>query len=367
MISVKFDHVTKVLGQSSAVDNLNLEIGPGELFFLLGPSGCGKTTALRLVAGFYVPDEGRVFLNERDQSRVPPHKRNTGMVFQNYALWPHMDVWNNVAYGLKMRHVSDREKKQRVTRALETVQMEAYAQRLPNQLSGGQQQRIALARALVIEPDVILLDEPLSNLDAKLRLEMRSQIKEIHHKIARTMIYVTHDQAEALSMADRIAVMREGRIVQVGTPRQLYTRPNSTFVAEFIGGTNLLPGRLEESGELLKVQTPVGIVCAVNGDEGPARGDLVFCSVRPESVRLKLTAGSANVVPSQGTTQLTGKIQSIMYLGDSEQYCLRLADGTLVYAVQHNPTTRNVEVGDQVGLQIDARDVVVLRREEPSD
>ncbi|HEU4340813.1 MAG TPA: ABC transporter ATP-binding protein [Candidatus Binatia bacterium] len=367
MISVKFDHVTKVLGQSRAADNLTLEIGPGELFFLLGPSGCGKTTALRLVAGFYLPDEGRIFLNERDQSRVAPHKRNTGMVFQNYALWPHMDVWNNVAYGLKMRRVSEGEKKKRVARALETVQMEAYATRLPNQLSGGQQQRIALARALVIEPDVILLDEPLSNLDAKLRLEMRAQIKEIHRKIARTMIYVTHDQAEALSMADRIAVMRHGQIVQVGTPRQLYTRPESIFVAEFIGGTNLIPGMLEAIDDLLMIKTQVGMIWATNGANGPARGDLVFCAVRPESVRLKRAARSGEVMPSEGINYLTGEVQSIMYLGDSEQYSLRLADGTLVHAVEYNPTTRKADVGDQVVLQIAAIDIVVLPREERGD
>src|ERR1051325_8743678 len=177
MSSVTFDKATKILGEGRAVDALTLEINTGELFFLLGPSGCGKTTALRLVAGFYIPDEGRIILNGRDQSRVPPHKRNTGMVFQNYALWPHMALWSNVAYGLKMRRVSNDEKHKRVERALQTVQMEPYTLRLPNQLSGGQQQRVALARALVIEPDVILLDEPLSNLDAKLRVEMRAQIK----------------------------------------------------------------------------------------------------------------------------------------------------------------------------------------------
>ncbi|MBI2367285.1 MAG: ABC transporter ATP-binding protein, partial [Deltaproteobacteria bacterium] len=225
MVSVKFASVTKVLGQSRAIDNLTLDVGAGELFFLLGPSGCGKTTALRLVAGFYTPDEGRIFFNGHDQTRVPPHKRSTGMVFQNYALWPHMDVRHNIAYGLKMRRVSEAEREKRVNRALEIVQMQAYAERMPNQLSGGQQQRVALARALVIEPDVVLLDEPLSNLDAKLRVEMRAQIKEIHRQIGRTMIYVTHDQAEALSMADRIAVMRRGQLVQVGTPHELYTRP----------------------------------------------------------------------------------------------------------------------------------------------
>ena len=362
MVSVQFERVTKILGQSRAVDGLTLAIKPGELFFLLGPSGCGKTTALRLVAGFYTPDEGRIILNERDQSRVPPHKRNTGMVFQNYALWPHMTVWNNVAYGLKMRRVSEDEKKQRVGHALETVQMETYAERLPNQLSGGQQQRVALARALVIEPDVILLDEPLSNLDAKLRIEMRAQIKEIHQKIGRTMIYVTHDQAEALSMADHIAVMRRGRVVQVGTPRQLYTRPESAFVAEFIGGTNLLPGTVDERGDLLTVRTPVGLIRAVNGAKDIARGDLVFCSVRPESLRLQ-TEGPL----SAELNQLTAEIQSIMYFGDSEQYGLRLTDGTLVRAVEYNQTARTAEVGKRVTLAIDPRDVIVLPQEKLGD
>ena len=362
MVSVQFERVTKILGQSRAVDGLTLAIKPGELFFLLGPSGCGKTTALRLVAGFYTPDEGRIILNERDQSRVPPHKRNTGMVFQNYALWPHMTVWNNVAYGLKMRRVSEDEKKQRVGHALETVQMETYAERLPNQLSGGQQQRVALARALVIEPDVILLDEPLSNLDAKLRIEMRAQIKEIHQKIGRTMIYVTHDQAEALSMADRIAVMRRGRAVQVGTPRQLYTRPKSAFVAEFIGGTNLLPGTVDEREDLLTVRTHVGLIRAVNGAKDIARGDLVFCSVRPESLRLQ-TEGPL----SAELNQLIGEIQSIMYFGDSEQYSLRLTDGTLVRAVEYNQTARTAEVGKRVTLAIDPRDVIVLPQEKLGD
>jgi iron(III) transport system ATP-binding protein len=363
MVGVKFDQVSKVLGQVKAVDNLTLDIAPGELFFLLGPSGCGKTTALRLVAGFYTPDEGRIFFNQRDQSRVPPHKRNTGMVFQNYALWPHMDVWSNVAYGLKMRGVSEGEKQQRVARALEIVQMQAFARRVPNQLSGGQQQRVALARALVIEPDVVLLDEPLSNLDAKLRVETRAQIKEIHGNIKRTMIYVTHDQIEALSMADRIAVMRRGRVVQVGTPRELYTRPESAFVAEFIGGTNLLPGRLEEAGDFFLVKTDAGIVRAQNGAQGGMRGHPVFCSVRPESLHVRPVQGS----PPEFMNQLMGEVQSIMYRGDSEEYCLRLGGGILLRAAEHDHPTTKAQVGDQVMIQFDPRDVVVLPQEESSD
>jgi iron(III) transport system ATP-binding protein len=363
MVGVKFEQVSKVLGQVRAVDNLTLDIAPGELFFLLGPSGCGKTTALRLVAGFYTPDKGRILFNQRDQSRVPPHKRNTGMVFQNYALWPHMDVWNNVAYGLKMRRVSEGEKQERVARALEIVQMQPFARRIPNQLSGGQQQRVALARALVIEPDVVLLDEPLSNLDAKLRLETRTQIKEIHRKIKRTMIYVTHDQTEALSMADRIAVMRRGRIVQIGTPRGLYTRPESAFVAEFIGGTNLLPGKLEAAGDFLLVKTAAGIVRAQNGAKEILPGQSVLCSVRPESIRLRPPDGSRPDLMNQ----LTGEVQSIMYRGDSDEYGLRLEDGVVLRAVEHDQALTNGAVGDRVTVQFDPRDVVVLPQEESND
>ncbi len=362
-VSVKFDSITKILGQSRAVDNLTLEIGAGELFFLLGPSGCGKTTALRTVAGFYTPDEGRILFNGQDESRVPPHKRNTGMVFQNYALWPHMDVQTNVAYGLKMRRVPSADKQKRVSRALEIVHMQAYAERMPNQLSGGQQQRIALARALVVEPDVVLLDEPLSNLDAKLRIEMRAQIKDIHLKIGRTMIYVTHDQAEALSMADRIAVMRRGRLVQVGTPHELYTRPESAFVAQFIGGTNLIDGTLEEIGDLLTVKTQAGVVHAKNGVKGIKRGDTVFCSVRPESLEIRPAAESSDN-RSRTTNHLLAEVKTIMYLGDSEQYSLRLADSVTMHAVEYNPTARKAQVGERVALQFDPQAVVVLPQEE---
>jgi len=366
-VSVRLESVTKILGQSTAVDNLTLDVEAGKLFFLLGPSGCGKTTSLRLVAGFYTPDEGRILFNGKDQSRVPPHKRNTGMVFQNYALWPHMDVWNNVAYGLKMRRVSATEKERRVGHALEIVHMQAYAARMPNQLSGGQQQRVALARALVIEPDVVLLDEPLSNLDAKLRVEMRTQIKDIHRRIGRTMIYVTHDQAEALSMADRIAVMRRGRLVQAGTPRELYTRPESAFVAEFIGGTNLLRGTLTGVGEILTVTTQAGVVHAQNGARGLAPGEPVFCSVRPESLRLAPAAQAGGGLPAQATNELLAEVESVMYLGDNEQYTLRLADDTIMRAVEYNPCTSKSGIGEKILVQFDPRAVVVLPHEDLVD
>lgn len=367
MVSVRFESVTKILGQSKAIDNLTLDIHAGELFFLLGPSGCGKTTALRSAAGFYTPDEGRILFNGKDQTRVPPHKRNTGMVFQNYALWPHMDVRSNVAYGLKMRHVPEAEKARRVQHALETVQMQAYAERMPNQLSGGQQQRVALARALVIEPDVVLLDEPLSNLDAKLRIEMRTQIKDIHRKIGRTMIYVTHDQAEALSMADRIAVMRHGRLVQCGTPHDLYRLPQSAFVAQFIGGTNLLRGKLVEAGDPLTVETPAGLVRARHGVNGMQPGAAVFCSVRPESLRVKTLDPPSGAATRNDLNQMTGEILSVMYLGDSEEYTLRLADGTLARAVEYDPTNGTARVGDRCALQFEAGAVVVLPLEDLSD
>ncbi|MDA0709595.1 MAG: ABC transporter ATP-binding protein, partial [bacterium] len=218
MVGVTLENVTKRFDNVVALERINLVINPGEFFFLLGPSGCGKTTLLRILAGFYTPEGGQVRFGDRDVTYVPPHQRNTGMVFQNYALWPHMTVWKNVEYGLTMRNIVQHEKDKRVKRALEMVQMSAYAERSPNQLSGGQQQRAALARALVIEPGVVLMDEPLSNLDAKLRVSTRAQIKNLSHELKVTTIYVTHDQIEAMTLADRVVVMNKGVVQQVGTP-----------------------------------------------------------------------------------------------------------------------------------------------------
>src|SRR5713226_5356097 len=260
---ISIRNLTKRFGATTALENVSLEVLPQELFFLLGPSGCGKTTLLRLIAGFYQPDGGELFLGDKPMNGVPPHRRNTGMVFQNYALWPHLTVGENVAYGLEVRSLGAAEMAAGVADALSIVQMEHFAHHSPNQLSGGQQQRVALARALVIRPDLLLLDEPLSNLDAKLRLEMREEIRRIHAQTKITTIYVTHDQKEALSLADRIAVMRNGAIEQIGDPRAVYRRPANRFVADFIGETNWLAAQVEEVlTDTVLLETEVGKMTA---------------------------------------------------------------------------------------------------------
>lgn len=353
MVRVELDRVTKEFGTVRAVDDVTLTIEKGELFFLLGPSGCGKTTLLRMVAGFYTPESGTVRFDDRDMTRVPPHKRNTGMVFQNYALWPHMTVAENVSYGLEVRGLSKSERNDRVEESLRTVRMDQYAARKPNQLSGGQQQRIALARALVIEPDAVLLDEPLSNLDAKLRLEMRDEIRRIHETIGVTMLYVTHDQTEALSMADRLAVMQDGKVRQVGPPRTVYTRPESAFVAGFIGETNLINGTMAANGGN-RIETPYGIVTAESVPDG-LHGDVV-CSIRPEAMTVE-----TDDQPLSGGA-LRGMVESVVYLGDTEQYIVRLDETKLARCIEFNLTQPRARTGDSVILTFDASDVVVLPR-----
>jgi len=278
-------------GTSVAVDHVSLDIAPGELFFLLGPSGCGKTTLLRMIAGFIEPTSGKVLFDEgkgpHDVTWTPPNKRNTGMVFQSYALWPHMTVAQNVAFGLELRKIAKDEQQRRVREALAVVQMEKYAERRPTQLSGGQQQRIALARALVIRPSVLLLDEPLSNLDAKLRNDLRMEIRRICKQSNLTTIYVTHDQKEALSMADRIAIMQSGKLVQLGSPTALYRAPANRFVAEFLGETNLIPAKVVsfDDGSML-LETAAGrLTSRGRATTRRALGSDVLLSIRPESLR----------------------------------------------------------------------------------
>src|SRR5688572_30170032 len=303
-------NLTKKFGNTAALRNISLEIESQELFFLLGPSGCGKTTLLRTIAGFYQPDGGDLLFGGKSMAGVPPHQRNTGMVFQNYALWPHMTVAQNVAYGLEVRSVTAEEKKQRVAEALEIVQMERYATRTPNQLSGGQQQRVALARALVIKPDVLLLDEPLSNLDAKLRLEMREEIRRIHAQTKITTVYVTHDQKEALSLATRLAILRDGIIEQIGDPRSVYRGPANRFVADFIGEANWIPVVVNSVAvNEVCLESEWGMLKATAAGKLQA-GDKAWLGFRPESVQ----------IGSNGVNTFNTVIAHVSYLGEVEQY-----------------------------------------------
>ena len=360
MVSLTLQGITRKFGDVTAVNDVSLEIARGELFFLLGPSGCGKTTLLRLIAGFYAPDAGSILFDDQEVTRRPPHRRNTGMVFQNYALWPHMTVWENVAYGLVLRKVPSSEKNDRVAEALRMVRMDPYGGRSPNQLSGGQQQRVALARALVIRPDVVLLDEPLSNLDARLRLEMRDEIRRIHDETATTMIYVTHDQKEALSMADRVAVMDTGAVAQTGEPRSIYDRPANAFVADFIGETNFVAGRLTHSDLPLAVETPVGILhSTVEPAENLSPGDAVVCSVRPEAIRVSGPDAGGGAEENV----LSGVVRQTVYLGDHEQYSVQLDDGTMIKLVDHRPGRQFAGPGAPIRLSCDPTQVVVLGKQ----
>jgi iron(III) transport system ATP-binding protein len=291
VIEVALEHVTKQFGKVSGVQDVHIRIKPGEFFTFLGPSGCGKTTTLRMIAGFYYPTSGRIVFGNQDVTTVPPHKRNTGMVFQNYALFPHLTVFENVVFGLQVRKRPKDERLQRVERALQQVHLQGYGNRRIDQLSGGQQQRVALARALVIEPNILLLDEPLSNLDAKLREETRLEIKRLQLESGITTIYVTHDQAEAMAMSDRIMVMQGGVVQQVGRPEEIYNRPINRFVASFIGESNLWNGTVERiEGDQVYVRvSPDLVLCGLVSHTAPnchlAVGTQTTLSIRPEAVR----------------------------------------------------------------------------------
>ncbi len=303
-------------GETAAVRDLDLEVRHGEMVSLLGPSGCGKTTTLRLVAGFIEPDAGEIWVGERRLSAaghaVPPERRGMSMIFQSYAVWPHRTVAENVAYGLKFRDVARAEVGKRVQDALAMVRLELYADRYPGELSGGQQQRVALARALVVGPEILLLDEPLSNLDAHLREEMRFEIRRLHEELHITTLYVTHDQAEAMVTSDRIAVMREGRIEQVGTAQEVYERPATAFVAGFIGRTNLIRGTLEEGSTL---RLPGGHALRVGGGRAARPGEEVVVSVRPHRIAVAAPAAAAGL-RERGWNLLEGTVTRAVYFGE---------------------------------------------------
>ncbi len=364
-VGIKTNNLVKVFGETRAVDGVDLDIQPGEIFFLLGPSGCGKTTLLRCLAGFNVPDDGTVHIGDRDVTNLAPHERDTGMVFQSYALWPHMSVVQNVAFGLEMRKISKDEIKKRVGEALEMVQMTDRATFKPNQLSGGQQQRVALARALVIHPKCLLLDEPLSNLDAKLRLEMRTEIRRICKEAGLTAVYVTHDQKEALSVADRIAILSDGKLQQVDVPEGLYRKPVSRFVADFIGETNFVKGEVTLFDEAsVNVRTPMGTV--ISSQSPPERlelGQEVTLSIRPEILYF-------NDPPSGSLNIFNGAVHDSVYLGEMAQHQVKVpaldsgyADGFVrLKAFDLNPKIVAREGSAEVQLWFAPEDVVVLAK-----
>ena len=354
MESIRVEKLVKEFGTVRALDGICVTIEPGELFFLLGASGCGKTTLLRCIAGLETPTGGSVWFGARDVTRMPPHKREAAMVFQSYALWPHMTVAQNIAFGLEERKVPKAEIRQRVGEALEMVQLSGFGGRSIDQMSGGQQQRVSLARALVVRPKCLLLDEPLSNLDAQLRVEMRREIRRIVKENGLTGIYVTHDQEEALAMADRMAVLTRGRVGQIGTPEEIYRDPRSAYVANFIGETNIIQGETAEvAGGFARVSTPAGVLCGriTDPDWVPAPGEPVRLSIRPEAWRLH---------KEEGDNPVTGKITERAYLGQRIQYWIETALGRQ-QVVEMNPHIIHEPGEDSIMLHARHDDVVVLR------
>jgi len=325
---------TKRYGAVEAVKNVSLEIKRGEFYALLGPSGCGKTTLLRLVAGFERPDTGRIILNEQDITDLPPNQRKVNTIFQNYALFPHLSVWDNIAFGLKIAHLPKKEIEEEVEKMLQLIQMEDQAYKKPSQISGGQKQRVAIARALINKPQVLLLDEPLAALDLKLRQHMLMELDLIHDEVNITFVYVTHDQGEAMSLSDRIAVMNMGSIEQIGTPAEIYEAPKSSFVAAFIGDTNFFEGLLrksiDEEYSLLDIEGFGDVICF--NDKKIKTGDPIFLSVRPEKFRISRDMPGAN----EHINMLQGQVEDIIYLGAHTKYWVRVGEYRLEIFQQHS-------------------------------
>lgn len=353
MDAIRADSIVKQFGSVRALDGVTVEVAAGELFFLLGASGCGKTTLLRCIAGLETPTSGAILFGEKDVTKLPPHKREAAMVFQSYALWPHLSVERNVAFGLEERKIGKSEIQRRVGEALELVHLAGMGERGIDQLSGGQQQRVALARALVVRPKCLLLDEPLSNLDAKLRIEMRREIRRIVKEGGLTGVYVTHDQEEALSMADRMAVLNRGRIEQLGTAEDVYRNPQTAFVAGFIGETNLIDGRvIRLEADSAVVDTAAGQLTGRLTKPGwtPAAGQAVRLSIRPEAWRVEAGGGENTV---------TGKITERAYLGQRIQYGVETLAGPQ-QVVELNPHVVRDPGESTVRLSARLGDVIVL-------
>ncbi|MGE3875912.1 MAG: ABC transporter ATP-binding protein [Parvibaculaceae bacterium] len=348
--AVRLQSVTKEFGEVTAVDGIDLVIEPGTLVTLLGPSGCGKTTTLRMIAGLEMPTSGRVLIGNKDVTLLPPNERDVSMVFQSYALFPHMTVMENVSYGLSRSSLSREAQRAKAREGLDHVGLAGFDDRLPSELSGGQQQRVAVARALVLEPQVLLFDEPLSNLDAKLRRKMRADIREIQLELGLTSVYVTHDQEEALAVSDRIVVMNKGKIAQAGTPADLYERPADAFVADFIGSANLVPGEIQtrdtEKGTVTVSLGSTRLTLEAHGIDS----DNIFLVIRPSGVALESKAGKGG---------LPAKIERASYLGSHWEYWLEAA-GQSIFVVQ--PIGKRFAVGDRVHLKLDPTQLAMVAR-----
>ena len=353
MVNVTLENLQKSFQKVKAVDNVSLKINHGEFFAILGPSGSGKTTLLRLIAGLEFVDSGKIFFDEREVTYEPSYKRGTGMVFQNYALWPHMTVYENIAYGLRIRGFKEEEIRKRVKEVVEFIRLSGLEERYPNQLSGGQQQRVALARALVIEPKILLLDEPLSNLDAKLRVEMRAELRSIQKQLGITTVYVTHDQEEAMSIADRLGIINNGRLVQVDTPTNIYKNPKNLFVATFIGKCNVFPGRVvKKENEVVKVKLENGEVLEATSTEEVMEGEEVNVIVRPEAFSFSDTFAKNFV---------EGRVSWVYFSGFYKQAKALTGIGEVVFNV---PSNIEIREGEKIRLFFKPNDAIVIKKEK---
>ncbi|NMF84264.1 ABC transporter ATP-binding protein [Nodosilinea sp. P-1105] len=352
---VELRQVIKTFGPDTALQNLNLTVQRGEFFSILGPSGCGKTTTLRLIAGFETPTAGNVMIQGVAMSHTPPHRRPVNTVFQSYALFDHMTVKDNVAFGLRIKRMGAGQVRDRVADALRLVKMDAFANRYPAQLSGGQQQRVALARALVNRPAVMLLDEPLGALDLKLRKQMQLELANLHRQLGITFIMVTHDQEEALSLSDRIAVMNQGEIEQIGSPSDIYDRPRTPFVADFIGDTNLLPGQVkQQDARQVQVVTQSGLQVLAKPPQHTPPSQSVVVSVRPEKINLSTTA------PTTDSNCYAGQVSHVMYLGTHMHCTVRLTSGDVLAVLQPNRATGTIAPEAPVYVHWQAEDCLAL-------
>ncbi len=359
-IELEVRELTKRYSPQVSVGPISFEVQEGEFFSLLGPSGCGKTTTLRCIAGFEALTEGSTRLHGERLEHKPPHRRDVGLVFQNYALFPHLTVFDNVAFGLRLRRLGKAEIRDRVSRVLQ-VDLAGMATRFPAQLSGGQQQRVAIARSLVLEPRILMFDEPLSNLDFKLRIQMREELRNLQRRLGKTSIYVTHDQTEALALSDRIAVLSDGRIEQIGTPAEIYEHPASAFVAEFIGSSNMLRGRIverSEAGTIVATATGLRLRCRPE-PEGEVETAEVSILLRPERIHVEAPGGPA----MPGQNRVSARIADVTYLGEDLHLILDLVGGERLRAsVKNSNAARGWAPAQSVELVVDAADLRLLRR-----